>query len=437
MTGELGSEDSPASSAQPESPRLRALLAAIPQDEAALDAFWREIAEAGTPLVERIPGEPDACLATFLWREDPGVPLANVVHVEWYSPGELRDRRFALLPGADIWYRTLRVRSDVRGVYRILPNDSLRPLHGDPAFEERFARMRLDPLNPRRVLPERLVGTAKPDWGDASVFVMSDAQPLTGHRVPEDVPHGPVDEVTVPSAILGQDRTVWVHRTPRATGDERDARLLIQFDGDRCLDCFDLPWLLDGLAATGEIPPLVTLMVDTPDRGIDLPCNDAFVAFLADELIPWARDHSHYPIAPGPTAVIAAGQSYGGLAAAWAALRRPDAIGNALCQSGSFWWMPGLDDLPSSPRIGDAPGYAWLPGQVAGWPRADVRFFMEAGVLEAGNEGVEPSLLATNRHLRDVLVAKGYDVMYREYAGGHDYHVWRGTFPDGLMHLTR
>jgi len=88
------------------------------------------------------------------------------------------------------------------------------------------------------------------------------------------------------------------------------------------------------------------------------------------------------------------------------------------------------------PALGMAPEYAWLPRQVAQWPVVPVRFYMEAGLLEAGNEGVIPSLLAEHRHMRDVLVAKGYDVTYGEYPGGHDFYVWHGLFPVGLKHLT-
>jgi enterochelin esterase family protein len=37
--------------------------------------------------------------------------------------------------------------------------------------------------------------------------------------------------------------------------------------------------------------------------------------------------------------------------------------------------------------------------------------------------------------MRDVLVAKGYDVDYRTFPGGHDYFWWRETIADGLISL--
>ncbi len=44
--------------------------------------------------------------------------------------------------------------------------------------------------------------------------------------------------------------------------------------------------------------------------------------------------------------------------------------------------------------------------------------------------------VAQNRHMRDVLLAKGYRVSYHEYTGGHDYVSWRGSLADGLIDLA-
>jgi len=60
---------------------------------------------------------------------------------------------------------------------------------------------------------------------------------------------------------------------------------------------------------------------------------------------------------------------------------------------------------------------------------------LDVGTFEAdfwGNGGYN---LETTRHMRDVLRAKGYEVHYQEFAGGHEYLNWRGTLADGLIAL--
>jgi enterochelin esterase-like enzyme len=37
--------------------------------------------------------------------------------------------------------------------------------------------------------------------------------------------------------------------------------------------------------------------------------------------------------------------------------------------------------------------------------------------------------------MRDVLLAKGYEVNYQQFVGDHDYLSWRGTLADGLIEL--
>lgn len=43
--------------------------------------------------------------------------------------------------------------------------------------------------------------------------------------------------------------------------------------------------------------------------------------------------------------------------------------------------------------------------------------------------------LATNRRMRDALIAKGYTVHYQEFNGNHNYINWRGTVGEALVCL--
>ncbi|MNP61073.1 Enterochelin esterase [compost metagenome] len=114
---------------------------------------------------------------------------------------------------------------------------------------------------------------------------------------------------------------------------------------------------------------------------------------------------------------MVAGSSYGGLASAYLGLMHPELFGNVLSLSGSYWWS----------KEGEAPG--WLTREYVNAPRKPLRFYLQAGLFEG------PTILDTNRHLRDVLRAKGYAVEAVENPAGHDYLQWRGSLPCGLVSL--
>jgi enterochelin esterase family protein len=65
--------------------------------------------------------------------------------------------------------------------------------------------------------------------------------------------------------------------------------------------------------------------------------------------------------------------------------------------------------------------------------RVPVRFYCEVGLRERSGGGID--MVSCNRHMRDVLLLKGYEVSYAEFSGGHDYLCWRGSLADGLLSL--
>jgi enterochelin esterase family protein len=163
--------------------------------------------------------------------------------------------------------------------------------------------------------------------------------------------------------------------------------------------------------------------LEAEERDTDLACNRVFSRFLAEELLPWARQR--YRATADPARTVIAGSSFGGLAAACAAIEHPDRFGNVLAQSGSFHLKPEGAVRPE-----------WVARRLAAGPKLPLRFSLDVGLLETWPPaGGGPSLLEANRHLRDALRAKGYDVIYAEYAGGHGHANWQATLPEELVSL--
>ncbi|HIA47062.1 MAG TPA: hypothetical protein EYN96_03625 [Candidatus Hydrogenedentes bacterium] len=91
-----------------------------------------------------------------------------------------------------------------------------------------------------------------------------------------------------------------------------------------------------------------------------------------------------------------------------------------------FWGR--VDGHLSEPQVEGE----WLTRQYAKAESKPIRFFIESGM----NEGGSPSMVTTNRHFRDVLLAKGNEIVkYDEFNGGHHYLNWRGSLADGLIAL--
>lgn len=136
------------------------------------------------------------------------------------------------------------------------------------------------------------------------------------------------------------------------------------------------------------------------------------------ELLPWI--HAHYTVTWDSRLTILAGSSYGGLAATYAALRYPEVFGNVLCQSGDFSWAP--DHVHARGRLADATTETGgLAKEFIRRPKLPIRFHMDAGTFEVDQVGTGGNVLETSRHMRDVLLAKGYEVHYQQFVGGHDY----------------
>jgi enterochelin esterase-like enzyme len=417
-----------------ESPRIRALRAAFERGEPrSVDSFWKEVKKAGAPLIEPIPGDQENMAVTFLWK---GRPNTHNVMVLWIpyagvTPDEYLMERLAQ---TDVWYKTIKVDRKMRLAYTLAPNAArLRPLSlgiDHDAITMIAAAARPDPLNPKRwrVDPQSVDA---PEYRGSSILEMPDASPQPWIVPRPGVPAGRVERHQFKSAALGNEREIAIYLPPRYSPRAKPYPLLVLFDEDAYLSLVPTPTILDNLISAGRIPPVVALLVGNAPgaRSRELPCNPEFSRVLATELLPWA--HRLYNFTSDPRHTVVAGSSFGGLAAACAGLWHPKTFGNVLAQSGAFHWTP-----PSSNDATDSNSEPnWVARQFISRPKEPLRFYLDAGSAEFNATGGADSILFCTRTLRDVLRAKGYQVYFQEFAGGHDYLNWRGTFADGLIAL--
>jgi enterochelin esterase family protein len=226
--------------------------------------------------------------------------------------------------------------------------------------------------------------------------------------------------------MLGNERRVWTYTPPGYNAAHGPYALLVVFDGKEYIDLIPTPTILDNLLAEGRLPPMVALFPDSlgwETRNRELPCHPPFLDFLRQELLPWAQSQFH--LTADPARSIIAGSSYGGLAAAYVGLSLSQRFGRVLSQTGAFGWSPSAETEPE-----------WLARQFVQQALLPLWFYLDVGDLETEpTEDNGPSQLTANRHLRDVLRAKGYPVQYAEYSGGHDYLNLQGTLANGLIAL--
>lgn len=263
----------------------------------------------------------------------------------------------------------------------------------------------------------------------ALVFVLSHSVAAQGTASPRAA--GETTELTIPSRTYPHGRHAWVHTPPGYPAScERACNLIVAFDGELYLGAMPLPEILDSLIAARRTPPAVAVLFDNgapPGRIEDLANSRRFAAFVAEEMLPWIREH--YTVTRAPERTIIAGASAGGLGAASVAMRYPALFGNVLSQSGAFW---------RGNEASNGPPYEWLTQQFDSLPKLNVRFFLDVGSRETVGAlgGAAPSLLEANRHLRAVLTAKGYRVDYLEVPdGGHSPETWRWRLPIGIVAL--
>ena len=377
-------------------------------DPTALDRFI--VSRKGNgPIVEDIPGDSKNVNVTYLYYGDGSAERAEVFGGVNGGSGGTPMQRFM---ATRLFFAT-----------EIVPKDALY------RYGFRVAATRLAgpdkniEIKEENNVPDSLNSVS---FGGLSVLSLPNA-PMQSYADRKDgVPAGKVTATHLVSKALGQDRPISIYLPPdyEKTGA---VNLLIVFDGEiydgSSASLIPTPTILDNLIATKKTDPTIAVFVNNiGQRNRDLGGNPAFADFIALELVPWVRQN--YKVSNGPSHVVVAGSSRGGLASSHCAFSHPDVVGNVLSQSGAYWVQNDDHSGLPQPLSSDAGDLVLAFRQHRPLP---IKIYLEVGRFDG--------LLGVNRELRDILRLKGYSVTYHEFDGGHDYLAWRNSLADGLTAL--
>ncbi len=325
--------------------------------------------QEGTPLI-------DGDQVTFVWQgEEAPRLIADFTNWEWGDPVQMQRQK------AGVWTHTITLPPDAYIEYAYVTEDG---------------RWR-DPFNPHLITN----GMGKMNH----YFTMPQASHTPLVRYQPGALRGTLTQHKISGgfAIVGAQRLVYTYQPP--THDP--APLLFVLDGKDYVTRAKLVTIVDNLIAAGRIRPIALVMTQHGGqaRFVEYMCSDSTLAFLLRDVLPLAQTHCNLlDVRQHPGSYGILGASMGGLMALYAGLRLPEVFGKIISQSGAFSFeLMGRETI-----IYD------LARQLT---RRPIRVWMDVGRYEW--------LLESNRKMRGVLTAKGYDPIYREYNGGHNYTSWR------------
>lgn len=392
------------------SPKIEELHNKLSCSTLILEEFWKEVEREGTPLIEEVQGE-EKVIITFLYRGNEGV---NNVLIYGGVPGyRYPENMMESIPDTDIWVKSYIVRNDVKFKYNFSLNYEF---HND--YKKIKKNSIIDSLNPKRVI--NMNDEENPESVETvySLVELPKVKPEIWTIPNKQVKKGNVKLSRFESKILGNTRRMWVYTPSEYDEKTSPYNVLVLTDGFDYLSYLSANVVLDNLIHEKRIPPTVCILVDsTKNRYEELTCNESFMKFITEEVMPWS--YENYNITKEPERTIIGGLSLGGLTASYIALKRWDIFGKVLSQSGSCWYES-----------------QWLTKEFEKEQKLPIRFYLNAGLLEEAPYDDEPVMMEVINNMRDVLLSKGYDVKYENFQSGHDYLCWGETLATGLISLN-
>ena len=373
----------------------------------ALAALPKAEGETGAPAPDDVRARVDAWLdgrelpivedkhATFVWRGE-----ADGVRLRHFIFGLETSQPLTRVEHTDLWTLEVEIPPRSRVEYKF---EIHRGEHNNWIRDPANPHLARDPFGANSVL--QAAGYTIPAW----------TRPAPTTRP------GSLESFSIHSEAFGEHRGGQLYLPARFHRGRRYP-LLVVHDGSDYLNYAGMKIVLDNLIERLEIPPLIAVFIDSPNRLREYANDERHARYVCEELLP--RIHKRLPVLDRPASRCLMGASFGGVATLSTAVRYPGLWGRLLLQSGSF----AFTDIGEN-RRGPAfnPVVAFMNEFRAKPTAISERVFMSCGVYE--------SLIYENRSLAPLLDETGMQVRFVEARDGHNWENWRDRSREGLSWL--
>ena len=207
---------------------------------------------------------------------------------------------------------------------------------------------------------------------------------------------------------------------------------MLFLDGSSYVDYIPAHCILEKMISDKVIPPCVGIFFDSPDgaqRGIEYNCNYQFTEFLIQDFMSILRVKHGLHITTDPNHSTIIGGSYGGLAAFYIGLTRPDVFGHVIAQSPAFLAqrVTVLDKLITD--FAEQNKHSSFIFELGSYENNAMEFEFEDGTIQTA------SSFEVVRHVCKHMEEQGISITFHEFVGGHNYVCYRVSLYDRLKEV--
>lgn len=363
-----------------------------------LEKFWNSLYKSGGPIIEEIDNEREHSLVTYVYKGNEDTE--NVVVVQPIGDRNPIENMMERLLDTDLWYKTYKIRNDVRFRYYFSINDDLTE-----NWAKKVKNGISDEFNDKKLL-----------FGDGhaiSYVVMNKSE---GHRMfnkMDDEISGSLNRYDFFSESLNEVRKIWIYTPSNYDSSSHEIGVGIFTDGSEHINILKVKDILDNMIYEKSIKPIIGVFIESTDnRPKELRCNEKFERFVVCELLPWIKEN--YKVSQDGKDNLICGFSLGGLTALYLALRHSHIFGNVISQSGAY--HAGLDTIEK--EVSNC--------------KNSLSCYINVGVLEDEKIMIN-NIVKVSNLLKDL----SHEVYFDIFKGGHDYLCWGEGLFKGLKSVMK